>query len=268
MFPDEYFFIGFIFYFFTAGYLSVFAPVNNHTIIYFASFLFLLFLFKKTTINHEIKGLIQTLNIKQNRAVFLVLAGLVLSIAAIAANGINHHDTGLYHAQSIKWIQNYPVVPGLGNLHHRLAFNSMLFPVEALFSVNYYINPLDTKIIIYPLSALVSIVVFSRLFYLVFLETRNRSFSGWKFTFYLLVLVLSLNYLLIFIASPAPDTITAILVIYILIDSTHKNYTIGYKRLLFFFMLALAALTIKLSYLFAVLFLIPMIGFKPDLKRF
>jgi len=27
------------------------------------------------------------------------------------------YDTGLYHAQNIRWIETYPLVPGLGNLH-------------------------------------------------------------------------------------------------------------------------------------------------------
>ncbi|EMO63800.1 hypothetical protein LEP1GSC133_1179, partial [Leptospira borgpetersenii serovar Pomona str. 200901868] len=34
------------------------------------------------------------------------------------------YDSGLYHIQSIKWIQEYSVVPGLANLHGRFGFNS------------------------------------------------------------------------------------------------------------------------------------------------
>lgn len=33
-------------------------------------------------------------------------------------------DTGIYHAQAIRWIETYPAVAGLGNLHSHLAFNS------------------------------------------------------------------------------------------------------------------------------------------------
>ncbi|RFP64800.1 hypothetical protein D0N36_12235 [Hymenobacter lapidiphilus] len=43
-------------------------------------------------------------------------------------------DTGLYHAQTVQWLQTYPVVPGLGNLHGRLAFNSHLHLLTAFFS--------------------------------------------------------------------------------------------------------------------------------------
>src|SRR5262249_52771350 len=34
-----------------------------------------------------------------------------------------HFDTGLYHAQAVRWSEEAPAVPGLGNLHGRLAFN-------------------------------------------------------------------------------------------------------------------------------------------------
>ncbi|SDY20176.1 LIC_10190 family membrane protein [Hymenobacter psychrophilus] len=43
-------------------------------------------------------------------------------------------DTGLYHAQTVQWLQTYPVVPGLGNLHGRLAFNSHLHLLTGFFS--------------------------------------------------------------------------------------------------------------------------------------
>lgn len=45
------------------------------------------------------------------------------------------YDTGLYHAQAIRWIEDYGVVPGLGNLHMRLAYNSAFMSLQALFSL-------------------------------------------------------------------------------------------------------------------------------------
>jgi hypothetical protein len=43
-------------------------------------------------------------------------------------------DTSLYHAQAIRWAEEYPVVPGLVHLHSRLAFNSAWLVLNALFS--------------------------------------------------------------------------------------------------------------------------------------
>lgn len=47
------------------------------------------------------------------------------------------YDTGLYHAQAIRWVEDYGVVPGLGNLHMRLAYNSAFMPLQALFSLGW-----------------------------------------------------------------------------------------------------------------------------------
>jgi hypothetical protein len=46
-------------------------------------------------------------------------------------------DTPLYHAQAIHWIEEYPAVPGLGNLEPRLGSNSNWFTLAALFSFSF-----------------------------------------------------------------------------------------------------------------------------------
>lgn len=63
-----------------------------------------------------------------------VMVFLFLLFAYGTSTGIIHYDTGLYHAQSIRWIEEYGVVPGLGNLHSRLAYNSASFCLSALYS--------------------------------------------------------------------------------------------------------------------------------------
>ena len=62
---------------------------------------------------------------------------LLLVFAYGTSTGIIHYDTGLYHAQSIRWIEEYGVVPGLGNLHSRLAYNSASFCLSALYSMAF-----------------------------------------------------------------------------------------------------------------------------------
>lgn len=54
-----------------------------------------------------------------------------------------HYDSDLYHAQSIRWIEEYGVVPGLGNIHVRFAYNSSFFALSALYSMHFWgIQPL------------------------------------------------------------------------------------------------------------------------------
>lgn len=66
----------------------------------------------------------------------------ILTIVMIygASRGYQHTDTGLYHAQAIRWIEEYGVVPGLGNLHSRFGYNSAAFALTALYSLKWIIG--------------------------------------------------------------------------------------------------------------------------------
>ncbi|MCM1145937.1 MAG: hypothetical protein NC318_10405 [Blautia sp.] len=67
----------------------------------------------------------------------IVYLFLFLLYAYGTSRGIIHYDTDLYHAQSIRWIEEYGVVKGLGNLHCRLAYNSASFALSALYSMAF-----------------------------------------------------------------------------------------------------------------------------------
>jgi hypothetical protein len=66
----------------------------------------------------------------------LLAAALVIVLENSTHRPLNP-DTNIYHAQAIRWIESYPAVPGLGNLHGRLAFNSAWFVSNALFSFSF-----------------------------------------------------------------------------------------------------------------------------------
>ena len=44
--------------------------------------------------------------------------------AYFASRGLQHTDTGIYHAQAIRWYEEYGLVKGLGNLQQHFAYNS------------------------------------------------------------------------------------------------------------------------------------------------
>ena len=77
---------------------------------------------------------------KKNKAVWLLYAGLTLLFAYGSSRGYMHYDTGLYHAQAIRWIEEYGVVPGLANLHSRFGYNSASFALSAFFSETWLIG--------------------------------------------------------------------------------------------------------------------------------
>lgn len=80
-------------------------------------------------------------NEKGNRKRSLLLYGLTACIVLLFVYGTSAgymmYDSNLYHAQSIRWIEEYGVVPGLGNLHSRLAYNSASFALTALYSMKF-----------------------------------------------------------------------------------------------------------------------------------
>jgi len=68
----------------------------------------------------------------------LVLFMLIFLSALVATTGpANHFDTKWYHAQTIRWHEEYSVIPGLGNLSEAFAYNSTWHTLFALFSFSF-----------------------------------------------------------------------------------------------------------------------------------
>lgn len=65
---------------------------------------------------------------------------MFLLFAYGGSRGYLHFDSGLYHAQAIRWIEEYGVIPGLANLHCRLAYNSSAFVLTALYSMEFLVG--------------------------------------------------------------------------------------------------------------------------------
>ncbi len=70
-----------------------------------------------------------------------LMIGLLFVVwAYFTSRGYMHYDSDLYHGQSIRWIEEYGVVPGLGNLHERFAYNSASFALSALYSMKFLLG--------------------------------------------------------------------------------------------------------------------------------
>ena len=67
----------------------------------------------------------------------MLLIVVILVWAYCTSRGYMHYDSDLYHAQSIRWIEEYGIVKGLGNIHVRFAYNSSFFALSALYSMPY-----------------------------------------------------------------------------------------------------------------------------------
>lgn len=76
---------------------------------------------------------IQAFRALQQRPLFLMLWAVVLFSFANAATGsLNNLDSGYYHLQAIEWSNQYPAVPGIGNLFSPLALNSSHYQYLAM----------------------------------------------------------------------------------------------------------------------------------------
>ncbi|WP_262907955.1 LIC_10190 family membrane protein [Hymenobacter sp. 15J16-1T3B] len=71
----------------------------------------------------------------------LLLALLLGWLLTFAAQVPINYDVGLYQLQTLQWTERFAAVPGLGNLHGRLAFNSSLYLPLALFRVGTPAGP-------------------------------------------------------------------------------------------------------------------------------
>ncbi len=68
---------------------------------------------------------------------FFVWTLILLSAFIILESALNtpiNPDTALYHAQTIRWTETYPAIPGIANIHYRLAENSSWLVISAAFS--------------------------------------------------------------------------------------------------------------------------------------
>jgi hypothetical protein len=82
----------------------------------------------------RLKMYVSQMRFQASLLALLLFALVVVSIMEQATHRPSNPDSGIYHAQTIRWAETYPAVPGLGNLHGRLAFNSSWLVVQSLFS--------------------------------------------------------------------------------------------------------------------------------------
>ena len=119
-----------------SGIYSLFAGVNlMANVILIVSCILIAVVFRKQLGEFLCE---QKANITKGKILFVLVLLLLFSYGA--SRGYLHFDSGLYHAQAIRWIEEYGVVPGLANLHCRLAYNSSAFTLIALYSMEFLVG--------------------------------------------------------------------------------------------------------------------------------
>lgn len=253
--PDLWFIAGLIISSVFTGWLSVVLPIDRYIVAGYLLLVFLLIIIQSRSLSEELKFWLRRWK-KFNPSLWvqaLYVLGIVLLAVSLSSQGIQVYDTGLYHTQSIEWIQQYAVVPGLGNLHARFAFNSMFFPLQALFESNFNGQPT------YPLVGAVLIVVAGRLLY----ETANAAKSKkWNqaIFFSFLITTVVVTHMSQF-SSPSTDLVGALSVVYLaaFVVVNPRNYlNKGFESWVLIGLLLLLP-TFKLSNAVMIVFLLPLL---------
>jgi len=180
----------------------------------------------------------------------VILTGIVLFLLSAVVHNISCPDTGLYNAQAIKWIRNYPVIEGLGNLHGRFAYNSMFFVMSSPFIFEI------KDALIFPLTGISFIVLIFKLYFLAKDEKRNGTI--WMALFYVLLILLGILILLSQLNSPSPDIILSVLIIYsfiLVITAQNKLVNHNISQYILVNLLIFTCVAFKLSSVFLVLVL-------------
>ncbi|MCC6711075.1 MAG: hypothetical protein IT416_01855 [Candidatus Pacebacteria bacterium] len=118
-----------------------FSAVNSYFLLIFFVFSLLVYLINKKEINQYFKNKIN--KIIDKPIDLIILAIVFIYIAYLSATPPNHYDVDLYHANLIRWIENYKIVPGLANLHSRLGFINSWHFLSALSSFSNLISELS-----------------------------------------------------------------------------------------------------------------------------
>ncbi len=91
----------------------------------------------------SIKGLFE--RIKNTHILAYIYPVIIVLFACGSSRVYIHYDTSLYHAQSIRWIEEYGVVKGLACLQLRFGYNSSAFALTALYSfADIFVQSLHT----------------------------------------------------------------------------------------------------------------------------
>jgi hypothetical protein len=180
------------------GIWSFFSSIDSFTVRFFSILALLTLLLSGKYIFTRLKFIFRQI-LSSGLLLWLAFIALFIYALYMAAASTPTYDTGLYHAQSIRWIESYPVIPGLANLHDRLGFNSNLFLLAAFWGFA------DEGWFAYQIPGLVIFASF--LIYCLYLINKCRRAFAWSglvaagFLFYLLLE----QGIIVWFASPTAD---------------------------------------------------------------
>lgn len=168
------------------------------------------------------------------------------------------YDSGLYHFASLRWINEYAIVPGLSNLHVRFGFNQSIFLYAASLNFHPYLRHGHNI----ANSFLILVLVAECLYHIVRWRGSKDGAGRADMFFAVIFLVVSMVITVASsISSPAPDTALMILEFvlmwqFVRLLEERSTAPVALSRLGVIVILAGAIITAKLSALLFVVVLV------------
>jgi len=234
--------------------VSLLAPINNWARCWVGGLTIATLLWQRRALGVALRQI--TLWPQSNKLAFGLFLLLGVELLIRCSTYTHNHDAQLYYIQSLQWIEQFPVVPGLGNLHGRLAFNISLFLPTALYKIptpNGAYYGLPTYFYLLLLVAAIRGATSA-------LQRKTTTWWSWA---YLLVYVCLTQFFRVWISSPAPDCTLAVLLSFIFLRYAKKWQTEANRLFdqdtVLLILLVCVAVTIKLSAFPILLLLLPIV---------
>jgi len=167
---------------------------------------------------------------------FLFLIGALINIVARPASG----DAADYHFQAIRWMEEYEVVPGIGNVRRQLGNNSNWFLLNAFFGFSF--TGLRSVYVLNASLLLIAVVYFS--------EALNKFLVG-KAEKYFVIISVVLIYLMLtvfrkYVGAVTNDYVITVMILYVFTMLLEIENEEIFTRIMLIFFIAVMV-TFKLS---------------------
>jgi hypothetical protein len=231
------FLLGMCFTLIPLSILSFWFPSNQYILLSYLLLSIIYWALRKEHFGNILEQYQQRLQrFKTLQLIAFIIPVLAIMIAILWQVGV--FDSLFYHQQNIRWNEEFAIVPGLGNMEHRFAFNSNYLLLSAVFSFRFLFGEA-----VYSLHVLVLVYVLCWILKEIFA-------SGFEIKRLLLLIVFT-GYIFTFgysLASTSTDAIPNIVSFYLI--SRLLLYPDSIKeKLLFYVCIPIVLLTFKINIL-------------------
>lgn len=190
--------------------------------------------------NYSFKCWLRFISVYKNnaRVIFITTMLLILAFAHSMYPVSLHYDAGLYHLPTIKWINEYSVVPGLTNLNYTFGYNFNIFTFyAATISQNWIGQPI--YVLNFTLTCFFFIWICDKISWFASNKEYARGIAG------LFTLLVYFYYFYPHISTTSNNTPVFIIVVFIVISITEGTRLTDYSIPIA--VLCCYAITVKLS---------------------